>query len=308
MMARTFSVFLLLCSLITMVPGQSDKTIAITIDDLPLNGPSIPLRDLETMTSDILDSLRRHKAPAVGFVNESLLFLEGQTDARISVLRSWIHAGVELGNHTYAHVGFRDTPLDRYQDDFVRGDVVTAKLQKRAARYFRHPFLQMAPTRETELAFEKFIDARGCRIAPITISTEDWMFLSAYQKAQKNADNAELKRISDEYVRYVEAVLVFNEKTGEKLFGRQISHILLLHANEVTSKNLDRLLEMFERNGYRFVTLENAMRDPVYVFPEKYTPTSDWLRHWAISKDQDYVGPTPPDFIQRAYAESQSAK
>ena len=303
MMLRTIGVFLLLCSLINMVFGQNDKTIALTIDDLPLNGPSIPPRDLEKMTTDILDSLRRHQAPAVGFVNESLLFLDGQTDERISILKSWTDAGIELGNHTYAHVGFRDTPLDRYQDDFVRGDVVTAKLQKRPARYFRHPFLQMAPTRETELTFEKFIEARGCRMAPITMSTEDWMFLAAYQKAKKNGDEAELKKISDEYVRFAEAVVVFNEKTGQKLFGRQISQILLLHANEVTSKNLDRILHMLKQHGYRFVSLEIVMRDAVYVFPEKYTPTSDWLRHWAISKDQDYVGPTPPDFIRHAYAE-----
>ena len=134
------------------------------------------------------------------------------------------------------------------------------------------------------------------------------MFLFAYLKAKKNGDVAELKKISDEYVRFVESALVFNEGTGEKLFGRQISQILLLHANEVTSKNLDRLLQIFKQHGYRFVTLETALRDPVYVFPEKYTPTSDWLRHWAISKDKDFVGPAPPDFIQRAYAESQSAK
>src|SRR5215204_2756541 len=166
-----FLVFASLCSLITSVQAQTEtvsryhpKSITITIDDLPLNGPNIPLRDLEIMTATILEALRRHNAPAVGFVNESLLSIDGQADARISLLRSWLTAGVELGNHTYSHIGFRDTPLERYEDDFVRGDAVTAKLQKKPARYFRHPFLQMGPTREIDLAFDDFIAKRGCRI------------------------------------------------------------------------------------------------------------------------------------------------
>ena len=308
---RIFLLLVSLCSLIMFVHGQTEaqrKAIAITIDDLPLNGPNIPVRNLEIMTSSILDALRKHDAPAVGFVNESLLFIDGQTDLRISLLRSWVDAGVELGNHTYAHVGFRDTPLEKYEDDFVRGDAVTAKLQKKSARYFRHPFLQMGPTRDIELAFEKFIEARGCRIAPITISTEDWMFLAAYQKAKMSADEREMKKVSDEYLRFAQAALEYREKASDKLFGRQISQILLLHANEVTSANMDRLLQMYKDHGYRFVTLESALKDPSYSLPPNYTATSDWLQHWATSKGEKLEGPTPPEFIQKAYADAQSAK
>ena len=93
------------CSLITIVCAQvkdkGSKTITITIDDLPLNGPYIPLNDLTAMTTRIVDVLRKHQAPAVGFVNESLVFVDGETDRRIALLRAWSDGGVELGNHTY---------------------------------------------------------------------------------------------------------------------------------------------------------------------------------------------------------------
>ena len=303
------------CSLITIVCAQATdkatKTIAITIDDLPLNGPYIPLKDLTAMTTRIIDVLRKHQAPAVGFVNESLIFVDGEADHRIALLRAWSGGDVELGNHTYSHVGFRDTPLAKYEDDFVRGDALISGIEKKAGRsvrYFRHPFLQMGPTLEAEVAFEKFIEARGYKIAPVTTSTLDWMFLAAYRKAKKNSDSATLSRVSDEYVRYAEANLEFSETMSERLFGRQIAHILLLHANELTSENLDRLLKMYESRGYRFRTLESALKDPLYVIPEKYSPTSDWLSLWAFSKGEKFAAPKAPEFIQQAYAEGQSAK
>ena len=51
----------------------------------------------------------RNGMPAVGFVNESKLYREGQVDARIALLRAWRDGGVELGNHTLSHPSSKDT-------------------------------------------------------------------------------------------------------------------------------------------------------------------------------------------------------
>jgi peptidoglycan/xylan/chitin deacetylase (PgdA/CDA1 family) len=138
-----------------------------------LNGPRFELARLQIMTSRLLAGIASHHVPAVGFVNESLLYVPGETDARIAVLKTWSDAGVELGNHTFGHVGFKDTPLAEYEDDFVRGETVTRLILKQRGlkpAYFRHPFLQMGPTKEVEQSFETFIGGRGYRIAPITIT------------------------------------------------------------------------------------------------------------------------------------------
>ena len=60
---------------------------------------------------------------------------------------------VELGNHTFSHLSFKQASLTDYEDDFVRGDAVIRMLMKRKGqkpRYFRHPYLQMAATPELE--------------------------------------------------------------------------------------------------------------------------------------------------------------
>src|SRR5215475_15766350 len=223
------------------------KEVAVTIDDLPLNGPELEAGRLRVMTDKILAAINKHQIPAVGFVNESLLHVPGETDARITILKSWTDGGVELGNHTFSHLGLKDAPLNEYQDDFLRGEVVTRWLLKQKGqkvRYFRHPFLQMGPTRELEQSFERFIAERGYKIAPVTVDVMDWMILSAYADARAESDGEKMRRVSEEYLKFADRKFDFCERAAADLFGHPIKHILLLHANELNGDNLDGLFKM----------------------------------------------------------------
>ena len=284
------------------------KEVAVTIDDLPLNGPRVELGRLRAMTDKILAGLNRHRIPAVGFVNESLLYVPGETDARIALLRAWADAGVELGNHTFSHLGFKTASLAAYEDDFVRGDAVTKIIlgQKgRRPRYFRHPFLQMGATLELERSFESFIAERGYAAAPVTVDTMDWMFLAAYAGALRSGDAGMRRRVSEEYLKFAGLKFDFCERAARDLFGRPGKYILLLHANELNADNFEALVKVMTDRGYRFITLEEALKDPVYRFPEKYLDTSDWLSHWAASKGVKLTSPAPPEFIRQAYQDAQ---
>ncbi len=284
--------------------SAQEKEIAVTIDDLPLNGQQFEAGRLRTMTEKFLVGTKKHQIPAVGFVNESLLYIPNETDARIAILKSWTDAGVELGNHTFSHLGFKNASLAEFEDDFIRGETVTKMLLKQKGakiRFFRHPFLQMGATLEIEKSFEKFIGERGYKMAPITIDTMDWMFLAAYSKARDENNKEQLKLISDEYLKYVGIRFDYSEKVSNELFGRAIKHILLIHANELNADNFDGLVKIIKNKGYRFITLEQALKDPIYLFPDKYNGTSDWLSMWMFSKGKNFTAPAPPEFIQKIF-------
>lgn len=293
---------------VTDAPAQV-KEIAVTIDDLPLNGPRIELERLRAMTDKILAGLKRHGIPAVGFVNESLLYVPGETDARVALLKAWSDAGVELGNHTFSHLGFETASLADYEDDFVRGDAVTKMIlgQKgQKPRYFRHPFLQMGATAELEKSFEGFIADRGYRAVPVTVDTMDWMFLAAYAKALKEKDAEMRRRVSEEYLKFAALKFDFCERVAAELFGRPVKHILLLHANELNADNFDALVKVMTDRGYRFVTVEEALKDDIYRFPDKYRDTSEWLSHWVFSSGKKFdAPPAPPEFIRQAFQDAQ---
>lgn len=315
---KIYCLIFVLIAVMTFVPspvqGQSDpspqtREIAVTIDDLPLNGPHIELTRLQKMTDKILTGVKQHQMPMVGFINEGLLYTPNETDARIALLKAWSDAGVELGNHTFSHMGFKDNALANFQDDFIRGDAVTRLLMKQkgqSIRYFRHPFLQMGNTLEIERSFEKFIAERGYQIAPVTIDTMDWMFMAAYLKAKNQNDSEMMKRVAEEYLKFVDLKFAFCEQMSTELFGHPIKHILLLHANELNADNFDALVKVIKNRGYQFISLEAALKDPVYRFPDTYISTSDWLAQWAFNKGKKFTAsPSPPDFIQKAFSGGQ---
>ena len=78
------------------------REVAVTFDDLP--APQGDLEDMRRITSRLLESVRRNGVPAVGFVNEGKLYRRGEVDERTELLRAWLDAGMEVGNHTFSHL------------------------------------------------------------------------------------------------------------------------------------------------------------------------------------------------------------
>src|SRR5258708_1041533 len=88
-----------------------EREIGVTIDDLPLNGPRFDLKRLQTMTGRLLSVINKNQIPVVGFVNESLLYVPSETDARIALLKAWSDAALALTHHTFPHSHFTFTYL-----------------------------------------------------------------------------------------------------------------------------------------------------------------------------------------------------
>lgn len=287
------------------------REIAVTIDDLPLNGPDLPLPALQAMTDKLLAGLKREGIPAVAFVNESKLYRTGEVDARIALLRAWRDAGVELGNHTFSHPSLQTTPLPAFEEDLVRGETVTRMLVKEnggTLRWFRHPFLQTGPTAETKKAFEEFLAGRGYRVAPVTFDTNDWMYNAVYADALARGDAAAAARVREAYLASYAAILDFFEDLTLRVFARPIPHVLLVHANVLNADTLPDWAATLRARGYAFVKLERALADPAYASPDPYVSKNgiSWLHRWLFAKTgatRLKEEPDPPAFVMEAYAE-----
>ncbi len=286
------------------------REIAVTIDDLPLNGPDLPLPALQAMTEKLLAGLRRNGIPAVAFVNESKLYRTGEVDARNALLGAWRDAGTELGNHTFSHPSLHTTPLLAFEEDVVRGETVTRMLLKETGgtlRWFRHPFLQTGPADETKRAFEAFLAARGYTVAPVTVDTNDWMYNSVYADAIARRDARAASQVGDAYVSSYGPVLDFFEDLASRVFDRPIRHVLLVHANVLNADVLDLWAAVLRSRGYVFVTLERALEDPAYGTADPYVSRNgaSWLHRWFFAKTgatRLKEEPDPPSFVRDAYA------
>jgi peptidoglycan/xylan/chitin deacetylase (PgdA/CDA1 family) len=305
--------FVTAASLPARPPGQTatPRAVAVTFDDLPATAAGVVRNDpasLEALTRKLLGAVRKHKVPAVGFVNEGSLFVDGErpVDAtrRIGLLEMWAEAGLELGNHTYSHADLNKVPLEQFQADVLRGEKVTREVLKKAGRtlrYFRHPFLHTGDELRKRRAFEAFLTTHGYVVAPVTVDTDDFVYAAAYSRALRAGDVAHAARILDDYRRYMNEVFTYFEGVSRRVTGRDISHIVLLHANALNADGFATLADDLVRRGYRFVPIAEALEDPVYTSPDDFVgaPGNSWFNHWAITAGGKPVPtPAPPSWIK----------
>jgi peptidoglycan/xylan/chitin deacetylase (PgdA/CDA1 family) len=288
--------------------------MALTFDDLPYATPHLPgeLQKAQRVTAAILRILRAHHARALGFVNEQKLQVPNEVDARVALLQAWIAEGSVLGNHTYAHTDLNAVSVEFFEDEIIRGGVVTTRLMQSYGpyqRYFRHPRTHTGDTVEKKTAIEEFLASRGYRIAPHTIDSSDFVFNAVYVASLERRDRATTTKVCSAYQDFVMAATDFAERTAPKVAGHEIPQVILLHANDMNADCLDGILVRLEQRGYHFVTLDEAMADPAYsrkdIFVTQYGPT--WLWRWRKRDGQNVSfgdDPEPPKWITKIYEDS----
>jgi len=286
------------------------RTIAITIDDLPVVSPHTDISNRQAITRRILAHLNKAKAPVTAFVNETKLYDSSgkPDDLQIDLLRMWLDQGIDLGNHTYSHISLNAVTLSEYEDNILKGEIITKRLMTERGKtisYFRHPYLFTGRTMEIKSELGKFLTEHGYTIAPISFDDGDYIFAAAYEKALDAKDKALVKRIGKAYVPYMRSKLEYWERQSERLFKREIAQTLLIHANIINSYYLGDLIAMFKKRGYRLISLDEALKDDFYKLPDKYLGRGgiSWLHRVALERGKEFLEPhepSIPDFVLKA--------
>lgn len=292
-----------------------DRRIAVTFDDLPLGYASDRSYAVQkVVTAKLLAALAEHRVPAVGFVNEDKLYPDagvedgGEPDPRrVALLRRWLEAGHELGNHTYSHPDLHRVPVKEFQRDVLRGERVLRELVgDREPLFFRHPFLHTGRSLETKRGLATFLAEHGYRVAPVTVDNSEWIFALAYDRALTRGDADLARHVAAAYPGYMEAKVAFFERNSRDLFEREIPQVLLVHANRLNADHFGALVERLEARGYAFLPLSEALKDPAYESPDNYTGPAGltWLHRWALTRgvDRDFFRgePKTPSFVLEA--------
>ena len=306
-MGKICTIALLLASIAS---GQRlERTIAVTIDDLPVVVTQSDAKKRIDITRKLLAHVKKARVPAIGFVNENKLYRDGKrNDEQIALLKMWLDAGLELGNHTYSHRSADAISVDEYTKDIIRGEEITKELLKAKGmkmRYFRHPFLQTGSDMAVKTAIYKFLADHEYTVAPITFDNADYIFARAYDNARDKKDADLMKRVGEAYVPYIEAKLDYWERQSMKTLGRPMSHTLLIHANSINAEFFGDLAAMMKKRGYKFVTLEESLKDDAYRLPDNFTRRAgiSWLHRWTLDKGREFVLPNEPmvpEFVLKA--------
>src|SRR5689334_7269755 len=108
---------LLLMAAAPALAAEPPRPVPVSVDDLPIaGGPQHPPEERRSITQGLLDALARHKIHAVALVT----WKNVEHDSDLELLKMWVAAGHELGNHTWTHLSYTDTDTDAYIADVER--------------------------------------------------------------------------------------------------------------------------------------------------------------------------------------------
>ena len=259
------------------------RTVAITFDDLPFAGTA-SADEVFARNRKVLDCLRRFKAPATGFVIEKTVESFGRDG-----LKAWTEGDFSLGNHTYSHADTNRLDLTGIEREVVDGEASIRPLMEAAGkplRFVRFAMNHTGDPLDKSLAIEDMLRRHGYVSAASTIDTSDYVFEEAYTKALQAADRDAASRITDAYVAYSATEIDYYVGLSQKVLGYEPPQIALLHLNRINCDTLDRILDLYVRRRFGFVTLEAAQADPAYALPTTFATRFGpmWGYRWAKEK------------------------
>lgn len=250
--------------------------VAITFDDLPWNGSGYSETEIEGLTDTLLATLVEREVPATGMVT-----CRGIRSGA-PVLRKWLDAGMELGNHTTSHRDLNSTPVEEWLADARACQERVREVADRPVRWFRYPMLHQGDERWVRDSVARSLRRWGHANAHVTIDNSEWLLARAYDLAMQAGDEPEASAVVEAYIEHLrDAAAHFRQAAAEK-FGREIDHVLLLHANAIAARHIGEVLDALEAEGFTVASLEEVLADPVYA------------------RVDEYVGPTGLSWIYRA--------
>ena len=255
---------LIVCLLYLSAAARSGaQDVAITFDDLPAHGPLPAGVTREEVTRKILAAFKEAKVPEVyGFINAGKLQAHPED---IKVLQLWREAGQPLGNHTYDHMSLNSSPLPAFEENVAKDEAILQELMgKNDWHWFRYPYLDEGDTLEKRRAARVYFKEQHYRIAQVSLDFEDYAWNAPYARCIAKKDEKSIAWLKESYLNTATEYMKLGQKLSQQLFGRNIKHILLMHAGAFDAEMLPQLLAQMKQQGFKFITLKEAESDPVY--------------------------------------------
>lgn len=249
---------------LTAIPAWAEE-VAITIDDLPFVLPSrtTPSEGLQ-IVRDINQALAAENVIATGFV------IGQQVNSKSTpALEAFVGAGHLVGNHSWSHADYGTLTERQFRREIL-------KTKRKIRRWtggdllFRFPYLREGETPSTVAAAKKVLERLNYQNARVTIDNDEWRFNKEYMDALEAGDVEKAQVIAGRYIEHMKERSLHFARLGRQVFGRDIKQVLLIHMNKINADHLPELLAWYRSSSWTFITLEDALSDPIFKAPDSY--------------------------------------
>lgn len=271
--------------------AKSKKLAVGFVSIPPVDRSDNPPHDSQATTQILIEKLKAHKIPAIGFVQGSMIS-DGEKlyPVRAEMVRAWRDAGFEVGIGGFKHIWFYDTPFESYVANTEKNEAIAKRIlaeKNLPLRYFSYPFLNTGKTVEDTQRFENWLNQRGLRSVKYSFDNQEWMYSYAYDMARKDNDLNTMKELRAEFLAYMEKMLTHYEAYSQEMFERDIAQTMVLTSSRLVADTSDGLFGMFEKRGYTFVSIDEAQSDEAYQTPDNFAGVKagiSWFERWTMAK------------------------
>ena len=268
----------------TAQAGDKGFEVAITVDDLPSHGSVPPGVSRIDVARDYLAGLTAHKVPQVyGFVNA----IGVQKDpATLEALKMWRAAGYPLGNHTFSHMNITSGTLEAFEADLEAGEPVIRDLMgDQDWRVLRFPYLSAAGNNPAiHAGIMAYLKDHHYRIADVSMGYSDWAYTDTYARCMAKGDTAAVEAMKVQYMNGVAVSIKRGLALSQKVYGRRIPFVVLMHEGAFSALMLPKVLDVYEAAGARFISLDQAQSDPAYAETDAKAGEGDLIVRTAQAK------------------------
>jgi peptidoglycan/xylan/chitin deacetylase (PgdA/CDA1 family) len=225
------------------------------------------------VVKSILATLKRENMPPIyGFVNG---FRVARFPYQIHILQAWRAAGNPLGNHTWSHPEFDKLSVPAYEANIARNEPLLRKVSPDTDwHWFRFPYLEEGNTVEKREQLRAWLAQHGYRIAEVSMDFQDYNWNNSYARCAARHDAASIQSLHNSYLDAADESIRVYRQIAQTLYHRDVPYVLLLHVGAFDARMLPELIALFRMRGFTFVTLQQAMADPIYSFDPK-VPSPD---------------------------------
>ncbi|MDD4819420.1 MAG: polysaccharide deacetylase family protein [Flavobacteriales bacterium] len=258
------------------------KHAALTMDNMPVAGKEVNVMWVQGFNYAGAKALAQSKMPMVGFANEKNLIAPKEKNIREAMIGTWLDSGMEMGNGTFSAVPLSKAKSAQwFIQDIKYGERVLSRLADdydTTLRYFRYPEMDVNVPAERLDSVNYFLNSQGYTAVTATIRFEDELFNTPYINSKIERDTMLVRYIGERYLEYVKCTLDYYEELAKENFTRQITHIISLRCSEINNDMLGYMMYIMWQRGYRFVSLDQALSDPLYRkhLPERYQGGFFW--------------------------------
>ncbi len=184
-----------------------------------------------------------------------------------AMLERWLQSGNLIGNMTYSRIKAKKSDTQRFIDDVMLNDKTLAPLLIKypsSKKYFRYPRLKLSRDAQSREQINEFLKASGYTVAMATIEAPDVHFSDIYCAAQARGNEMCANLIKQNFKTLLLDTTLKTRTATKNRTGYDVKLILTVGVNQFTCDYLGEVLAWYQNLGARFISLDEALRDPLY--------------------------------------------